>query len=88
LGTITEDPSDREILTAGYLLIRTSLKEISFINEQQNYSLLKRYRYITTLKERFWKMWIDGYVRDRQQKTKWLTKSENIEIESIVMAFR
>jgi len=54
------------MLTAGHLLIGSSLKEIPFINEQQqNYSLLKRYRYITTLKERFWMIMFE--INSKQQ---------------------
>ena len=86
IGMMTDDPSDGECLTPGHFLIGTSMKAIPTIQEPQlNLNLVKRYQMLSCLRDRFWRSWLQDYVLEQQQRTKWVQTSKNVQPGTLVM---
>lgn len=86
LTQLSEDPSDLQILTPAHLLIGESLKAIpepSYIHIPQN--RLKNWQNIQKLMQTFWKRWSREYLLQLQNRKKWFSKENNLQIGQLVL---
>lgn len=86
LTPISNDPRDLESLTPGHFLIGRNLtsfpeRDISEINENR----LSIYQRLTQMHQQFWKRWSVEYLNRLQNRPKWLTLSENLKPNDLVI---
>ena len=82
----SSDPQDLEVLTPGHFLINRPLiavPEPTYDGIPSN--RLSRWQHIQQLREHFWKRWSQEYVTELQVRGKWLKKSPNVRLDTIVL---
>lgn len=86
LTSLTDDPNDLRVLTPGHFLIGdslTSTAEPSLIEIQLN--RLSRWQRVQKMQQDFWIRWSSEYLPELQEKVKWKTQQENIQLGTLVL---
>lgn len=86
LCRLTDDPSDLQILTPAHFLVGESLTVIPepMLNEiPQN--KLSRWQNITQRVQGFWQRWHQDYLTSLQQRAKWKSKTDQLEVNDVVI---
>jgi len=82
----SSDPNDFAAITAGNLLTGDPLTATVDPDAQPlQLSLKKRWGRIMNLKDEFWNRWRSEYLADLQQRVKWRSKENNIQIGQLVL---
>lgn len=82
----SSDPSDLRALTPGHFLIGrpiTSFPEPDLSELKEN--RLSNWQLIQRITQNFWKRWNAEYISTLQQRSKWTTPQQNIEVGSLVL---
>lgn len=86
LCQMTNDPSDLEVLTPGHFLVGrplTTVPEPSYIDISEH--RLSRWQRIQQLNQSFWKRWHNEYIHQLQQRYKWTSTKNNVNINDMVL---
>lgn len=87
LYPMSSDPNDLNVITPGHFLIGqaiTAVPDVDLTNRAINH--VKRYQYIQTLYQHFWKIWQREYLQSLQARTKWkLRKDTSMNAGSLVL---
>lgn len=86
LTEMSNDPNDFQCLTPGHFLIGTNLTAYP----EQNVTMIAKnrlslYQTITQIRQSFWKLWSISYLNQLQNRPKWLVRSKNLEVDSLVL---
>lgn len=86
LYPLSDDPNDGEALTPAHLLIGSSLLSLPAQQfEEKQLKYLTRYQRVTYLKQQFWELWQRDYLHQLQQRSKWCSPIENVEIGQLAL---
>ncbi|KMQ88200.1 hypothetical protein RF55_12346 [Lasius niger] len=86
LSPLYDDVESLDTLTPGHFLVGAHLKAVPSPSvEDINLNKLSRWQTIQRLQERFWKIWSADYLNSLQQRTKWRTKQENLQVGDLVL---
>ncbi|KAL0832416.1 hypothetical protein ABMA28_000653 [Loxostege sticticalis] len=86
LSPLSSDPNDLNPLTPGHFLIGRSFTTIpSHSYHQYNINRLTRYERIEALRQHFWKRWHAEYLRQLQQRNKWMTNNTQLNTDKLVL---
>lgn len=86
LTSLTSDPNDLRVLTPGHFLIGdslTSTAEPSLQDIQLN--KLSRWQRVQKMQHDFWIRWSNEYLPELQEKVKWKTQHQNIQLGTLVL---
>lgn len=86
LCPLSSNPSDLNPLTPAHFLIGRTIMNVS--EEDYSNTKLNRlavYERIQKIKQDFWKRWRNEYLTELQQKSKWKTLTNPIEIDDLVI---
>ncbi|XP_050672955.1 uncharacterized protein LOC126970850 isoform X1 [Leptidea sinapis] len=79
LCSLSDNPNEFEVLTAGHFLIGQSLLAVPEHNlEDVPINLLSRWQYIQKCSQSFWKLWSHDYLHTLQQRSKWHVSPPNL----------
>ena len=78
------DPKDPEPITPSQLAIGRDLKELPPICGDGKVSISRRYRYLQTTLNHFWKRWIKEYLPNLQIRSRWKTEEKPIKVGDVV----
>lgn len=86
IAGLSNNPDDLSYLTPGHFLIGTALlappePSVAHIKEGR----LSRWQAITSMNERFWKVWSCDYLRSLQTRNKWRLPQSNVKEGAIVL---
>ncbi|CAH2096233.1 unnamed protein product [Euphydryas editha] len=86
LTPLSSDPADYTPLTPGHFLIGRPLTSIAQPNYQDHStSHLTRFQRIEQLRQHFWTRWSKEYVAELQQRTKWRSCKDKVQLNSLVV---
>ncbi|KAJ0176241.1 hypothetical protein K1T71_008415 [Dendrolimus kikuchii] len=86
LTPLSSDPADLMPLTPGHFLIGRTFTSLPQSDQQQNStSSLTRYERIEKLRQHFWERWSKEYVSELQQRTKWRSNTDGLQLNSLVV---
>lgn len=86
LCSLSDNPNEFEVLTAGHFLIGQSLlavPEYDFEDVPQN--RLSRWQSIQKASQSFWRRWSDDYLHTLQQRAKWFSSPPNLKVGDLVL---
>lgn len=86
LTPVSNDPSDLEILTPGHFLIHrplTAVLEPSLEDLKEN--RLSKWQRVQRYLQTIWKKWSTSYLSDLQNRTKWVTRQNNLAENMMVL---
>ena len=86
ITTISSDPNDLVPLTPGHFLIGdslTSYPEPTLENIPSN--RLSRWQHVEQLRQHLWRRWIQEYLHQWQQRSKWFTEENQPKLGEIVV---
>lgn len=86
LTPLSSDPADLNPLTPGHFLIGrplTSLPQRDYQDASANH--LTRFQRIGQLRQHFWVRWSKEFVSELQQRTKWRSSKDTLELNSLVV---
>lgn len=86
LTPLSSSPDDLQPLTPGHFLIgrpMTALPTENYVNSST--SRLSRYQRIEQLRQHFWTRWSLEYIAELQQRTKWRTSNNPLQINTMVL---
>lgn len=83
---LTDNADDLEVLTPGHFLIGESLllppeADLTIVPTNR----LKRWNLCQKIQQDFWKIWRNEYLNRLQQRTKWISKTRNLEVNNMVL---
>ncbi|XP_043862255.1 uncharacterized protein LOC122756500 [Drosophila santomea] len=86
LGALSQDPSDGEALTPGHLLTGGPLIAAPALRtpDQAGLSCLRRWRFVSSVRQTFWRRWSREYVLGLQVRGKWHKEKANVEEGQLV----
>ncbi|XP_043865270.1 uncharacterized protein LOC122757385 [Drosophila mojavensis] len=86
LTPLSSDPSDLSALTPGHFLVGDSLRALPEHNiEDEQLKSLDRWRWITGIKQYFWRRWLTDYFNELNVRHKWTKPSPSISIGDMVL---
>lgn len=86
LCPLYDEPNDLACLTPAHFIIGApivDLPEPDVTNVSEN--RLSLYKRVTRFKQMFWRQFYKQYLSELQARTKWLCKTENLEVNTIVL---
>ena len=86
LCPLSSDPSDLHSLTPGHFLIGrpvTALPESDLTHLQLN--RLSRWQLVQQATQHFWRRWSSEYLSTLQQRFKWSTRHQNLQVADLVL---
>lgn len=86
LMPLSNDPNDLYALTPSHFLIGESLtslpqEDVRYIAENR----LKHFKHLQQQVQHFWQRWSKQYITTLQERSKWHTRSANIEVGALVL---
>ncbi|XP_063360244.1 uncharacterized protein LOC134649428 [Cydia amplana] len=86
LTPLSSDPSDLTYLSPSHFLIGRSLLSVPQESlTEENISRLERFQRVEKLKQHFWSRFSNEYVTLLQQKTKWHTSTDQLQVGTMVL---
>lgn len=85
LTSMSSDPSDLAVLTAGHFLIGAPLTAIPDDATEKFDSAQKYWSAVKSLKSEFWKRWSNEYLTELQTRVKWQETSKNLSPGTLVL---
>lgn len=86
LSVLSSDPSEPLALTPAHFLVMTPLKSLPSEDlSNTTGTLLQRKRVVDQLVQSFWKRWKIEYLNTLQSRSKWLTRTEPIQVGTVVL---
>ena len=86
LCPMSSDPSDLQVLTPGHFIIGqplNALPELDVTDVPLN--RLKRFQFVNSLHQQFWKRWSLEYVSNLQDRVKWRDICRNVKVGDLVL---
>ena len=80
----SKEDVDAEIITPGHFLTGRAINSLP-APDLQGINLVKRWRIVEQQAQNFWKVWSNDYLHDLQQRSKWRTQKENVQLGQIVL---
>ncbi|XP_075150685.1 uncharacterized protein LOC142224785 [Haematobia irritans] len=85
IAPLPNDPNDAAALTPGHFLIGEPLTaQVDVTARATTSTLAKRWELVSRIKHQFWKRWSQEYLNELQQRNKWQTASQNLQLGTIV----
>ncbi|XP_073942509.1 uncharacterized protein [Choristoneura fumiferana] len=86
LCTLSDDPTEFDILTPGHFVVGQSLLAVPEYNfEDVSLNRLSRWQSIQKITQSFWRRWSDDYLHTLQQRVKWFSSPTNIKVGDLVL---
>lgn len=86
LSPLSSDPNDLTVLTPGHFL---TLEPLSILPEpvltEVKVSPLQRWKLLQQMHQHFWRKWHLEYLHTLQQRNKWSTKGDNLQVGTMVL---
>ena len=82
---ITTDVDDLSVLTPNHLLLLRGVVNVSPGVFELVDVFRKRWRYVQSLANLFWKRWLSCYLPDLQRRVKWQDKNRNLRVGDLVL---
>jgi hypothetical protein len=84
ISLLSADPMDLQALTPGHFLIGDKFRDIAPPPNEETWNVGKRWRYIQTLIDQFWRRFLKELIPQMSALNKWTRKSEDLKIGDIV----
>ncbi|XP_075150831.1 uncharacterized protein LOC142224938 [Haematobia irritans] len=85
IAPLPNNPNDAAALTPGHFLIGEPLTaQVDVTAQATSSTLAKRWELVSRIKHQFWKRWTQEYLNELQQRNKWQTASQNLQLGTIV----
>ena len=81
----TTDVDDLSVLTPNHLLLLRGVVNVSPGVFKLGDVFRKRWRYVQSLANLFWKRWLSCYLPDLQRRVKWQDKNRNLRVGDLVL---
>ena len=81
----TTDVDDLSVLTPNHLLLLRGVVNVSPGVFELGDVFRKRWRYVQSLANLFWKRWLSCYLPDLQKRVKWQDKNRNLRVGDLVL---
>ena len=81
----TTDVDDLSVLTPNHLLLLRGVVNVSPGVFELGDVFRKRWRYVQSLANLFWKRWLSCYLPDLQRRVKWQDKNRNLRVGDLVL---
>lgn len=78
------DDNNAIIITPGHFLTGRTLSTLPEPDLQSS-NVVRRWLIVEKQAQMFWRIWSNDYLHDLQQRTKWTTRHENVQIGQIVL---
>lgn len=86
IAPLPSSPNDEAALTPGHFLIGEPLTaQVDATAQSTSTTLAKRWELVSQIKHQFWKRWSQEYLNELQQRNKWQTKAQNLQLGTIVI---
>lgn len=86
LCSLSDNPNEFEVLTAGHFLIGRSLVAVpEYEYEDVPMNRLSRWQLIQKVSQTFWRRWSDDYLHTLQQRAKWFSSPPNLKVGDLVL---
>ncbi|XP_075163019.1 uncharacterized protein LOC142235641 [Haematobia irritans] len=85
IAPLPNNPNDAAALTPGHFLIGEPLTaQVDITAQAISSTLAKRWELVSRIRHQFWKRWSHEYLNELQQRNKWQTASQNLQLGTIV----
>lgn len=84
LTPLSTNPDDLRALTPAHFLVGRPLTAITEPTISKG-CLLKRFQIVQAIQQNFWERWQAEYIKELQQRVKWSTPRNNIQLNDLVL---
>ncbi|KAH8360781.1 hypothetical protein KR084_011481, partial [Drosophila pseudotakahashii] len=85
----SNSPNDGEAITSAHFLVGTTLATLPPVqlppSMKDKLSCLKRWQFVSAIKQRFWRDWSRDYLTSLQRRAKWTKDLANIKTGTVVV---
>ena len=85
LGYASNDPNDLQPLTPNHFLLGRASVEVPQGPFQETKNLHKRFEFVQSIVNQFWKRFVQEYLPTLMRRSKWILKGRQLEIGDIVL---